>query len=423
VSAYRSTTLKLAASACNHALDHYEAGSPYDREPFAAGIAAHAVAQVAGETVRAGKELDLVAVGDAVVRELVTRGRSFDGVPEPPMSVDAAARGRQLAVDWLLFNPPSPTARYEAGLAVNRRWEPVAYDAPDAYYRAALDVLDIIEDTDEDGFGGIILSVEDYKSAPPTDADELDTVQIRGQLAVALAHHPEALIGRRGVVNLFKRRRFTADLTLDDEGRAQVDQWRRDIDHAIAAAEVRGPDGRRPANPGAGCVACPYVLRCEAARAMFRDTMAAKGAEVDRVTLATRYAVAKAMAEGLGKLTREAAREAPIEIPGGWVGYAPKTERSVRPGAHRILAREWFKVAEEAAVEWEAEHGQTLGLLAALDLGAGNVTDAIKALVPYSRAVKETYKADRERLEAALLEEVGTSKFDVHAGDLSASGR
>jgi len=271
----RSTALKLVAKTCLRALDFSEAGAPYDRTVFQAGIAAHAVCQVAGESARAGSTTDLRVLADRVVRELVTVGRGFDGVMEPPMPVQDAVQGRDLAIPWLEMYPPSPGARYEHGLAVDREWNPVAYNDPRAYYRAALDVFERIDDVDEEGYPEVTIIVDDYKSAPPTDATELDTVQIRGQLAVALAHHPDARIGRRAVTNLWRRKRYTSDLLLDDDGRFQVDQWRRDIDHAIAATEVRGADGRRPANPGAGCMGCPWVTRCDAAREVFRGSIVA----------------------------------------------------------------------------------------------------------------------------------------------------
>ena len=68
---------------------------------------------------------DYDAVSDSVVEQLVTTGRTFDGLPEPPLSVDAAIDGRQLALDWIALNPldPDPEAHYELGIAVDRDWQ------------------------------------------------------------------------------------------------------------------------------------------------------------------------------------------------------------------------------------------------------------------------------------------------------------
>jgi len=398
----RSTALKLVAKTCLRALDYSEAGAPYDRTVFQAGIAAHAVCQVAGESARAGSNTDLRVLADRVVRELVTVGRGFDGVMEPPMPVQDAVQGRDLAIPWLEMYPPSPGARYEHGLAVDREWNPVAYNDPRAYYRAALDVFERIDDVDEEGYPEVTIIVDDYKSAPPTDATELDTVQIRGQLAVALAHHPDARIGRRAVTNLWRRKRYTSDLLLDDDGRLQVDQWRRDIDHAIAATEVRGADGRRPANPGAGCMGCPWVTRCDAAREVFRGSIVANDL-ADRSKLAQRWTVAKGIADAIGAMARVAAQDAPIPLPDGRVvGYEPTTEKAVKPSAVAEIARRWLK--REAPDD-------VIALLSALKLGVGNVNAALVQLVP-SKGDKE-YKAKREELADTLLSVVHGTTFGV----------
>lgn len=403
----RSTTLKLVERTCLRALDFYEAGVPYDRSVFQAGIAAHAVCQVAGESARSGADVDLRVLADRVVRELVTVGRGFDGVMEPPLPVGAAVAGRDLAIPWLEMYPPSPGARYELGLAVDRDWQPVAYTDPRAYYRAALDVFERIEDCDDDGYPNVTIVVDDFKSAPPTDAGELDTVQIRGQAAVALAHNPDARVVRRAVTNLWRRKKYTADLVLDDDGRAVVDQWRRDIDHAIAATEVRGADGRRPANPGAGCMGCAYVLRCEAAREVFAGTLVAgrDGGIEDRGRLAQRWTIAKGIADTLGAMVRVAAQDSPVPLPDGRVvGYEPTTERAVKPSAVAEIARRWLK--REAPDD-------VVALLSALKIGVGNVNAALVQLVP-SKGDK-TYREKRTELAETLLDTVHATTFGVFA--------
>ena len=403
--AMRSTALKLVGRTCLRALDYSEAGAPYDRGVFQAGIAAHAVCQVAGEAARAGAGIDLRVLADRVVRELITVGRGFDGVMEPPMPVQAAVAGRDLAIPWLEMYPPSPGARYELGLAVDRDWNPVAYNDPRAYYRAALDVFERIDDMDEDGYPNVTIVVDDFKSAPPTDATELDTVQIRGQAAVALAHHPDARVVRRAVTNLWRRKKYTADLVLDDDGRAVVDQWRRDIDHAIAATEVRGADGRRPANPGAGCMGCPWVTRCDAAREVFAGTIVAgrDGGVEDRGRLAQRWAVARGVSDALNALIRVAAKDAPVPLPDGRVvGYEPTTEKAVKPSAVAEIARRWLK--REAPDD-------VLALLGALRIGVGNVNGALVQLVP-SKGDKE-YRQKREELADILLDTVHATEFGV----------
>jgi hypothetical protein len=420
--AQRSTTLKLVGSACPHALDHYEAGAPYDREIFAPGIAAHAVLQAVGEAVSAGRDVSdgvTEKIADGVVRQLVTVGRSFDGVPEPPMSVDSAVKGRDIALRYLVFHPLSPSARYEHGFEVDRNWRPVPYNSENGWYRGALDVIDVLDNADEEGNGGQIVEVLDFKSAWPTDADELETVQLRGQAAIAVAYHPTAAIVRRTVANLRTGATYSADLPLDDEGLATIGRWRQDADLQIIQADHRGPDGKRPARPGGGCVACPYVGRCGPARAFFADTLAANaaGAPVTREQLGARYAVATGIADHLGKLAKAAARNAPIRLPDNrYVGYAPTERRKARADAPQVLAQAWHKVPAGDAADWNAAHPEELGLLTAVKLGAGNIDAALVQLVPSAHG-DDTWKERRAELAERLTETVGASEFGIHRAE------
>lgn len=412
MSAQRSTTLKMVGKHCPRVLDHYEANAPYDRSMFAAGIAAHAVLQIVGEQVVARKvdaPGDVEAIADAVVHELVTKGRSFDGVPEPPMSVESAVAGRDLALAWLEENELRADARYEFGAAVNARWQPVHYDAPDAYYRAVFDVLEpmAVEDEESAGEGWV---VRDYKSAWPTCEDELNTVQMRGQAALAAALHPDADFIRQEVVNLRTRRSWHRDIWLDDEGKALLARWRRDIDLAIAQAEHRGPDGNRPAAPGAGCVGCPYLLRCEPARAYMRDSVLDG---VDRDGLALRFSVAHAFREELFALAKKACAEGEIDVHGGVVGFVPKSKREAVTDVHRVVAHAWFKVDVGGALAWDADHTDLLGLVQALKPGATAIDNVAKRLHPFTRG-DTSWKEARAALEQRALATVLTPEFGVH---------
>lgn len=408
--AWRSTTLKLVEERCPAALDFYEARAPRDLSVFQPGIAAHAVLQVVGDAVREGKAADPGAIGDAVVRELVTVGRAFEGDAEPPMSVQHATEGRDIALRYLEFHELSPTARYELGLAVNRRWEPVAYNAPDVYYRAALDVLDVVETEDDDGYPSTLAVVTDWKSAWPTSAAELATIQLRGQGAIVAAHHPEAAVLRRRAANLRTGIAYEDELVLDDDGQGVVRRWRSDIDHAIAAAEARGPDGRRQARPGAGCLGCPYLTRCEAGRGQLRGSLA----EGDREMVARRFALADAIRAELFEVCKTLAAEAPIRLPdGGEVGFREAEEREAADEAARHLAHAWFGVPESDASTWDAQNARLLGLLAAIGLGVGAIERAARAIHPRRKGAP-TWKADREALLSRTLTTRTTAKFGIH---------
>lgn len=405
--AYRSTALRLVDDACPAALDFSEANTPFDRDVFQVGIAAHAVLQVVGETLRAGKTVDAAVVGNSVVRELVTVGRAFEGEPEPPMSVAAATAGRDLALDYLTSNELSATAEYERGLAVDANWKPVGYDSPEVYYRAALDVLDIVEAGDDDGYQTTTVIVSDWKSSWRTSADELDTVQLRGQAAIAVAHHPEATIVRRRAVNLRTGRAFEADLVLDDAGMQTIARWRADIDHAIAAAEARGADGKRPYRPGAGCFGCWYLTRCEGARQHLRgsllDGLSAEG-------IAVRLAALEAMRAELIVRAKALADEGPIPLPdGGFVGFTVKVQQKTTETAP--IAHDWFHVEDPET--WDGQHGEILGLLATLLPGVTSIKRVAKTLYP-SRRGEAGWKESREALLAASVTPKAIAQFGVH---------
>ncbi len=399
----RSTTLSMAARHCLRTLDHYEAGAPYDRSIFGAGIAAHAVLQACVE--RPGAPVS--ALADEVVRAITTVGRTFDGVPEPPIPIQRALEGRDLALAWLAEHGIPEGARAEAGLAVDRDWKPCAYDSPDAWWRAAVDVVFEADYEDEDlAARGAV--VRDWKSAWPTDAGELDTVQLRGQALLAVAHHPEADFVTRQVVNLRTGRLYESMLWLDDDGKNMLVTWRRDLDLAIAAAEHRGPDGTRPASPGAGCLGCPYLLRCEPARAHLRG-----GAIVEPTAeaIAIRLAVIEAARDELVTLAKAALEEGSVPVPGGVVGYIAKNVREPAEDATRGLAHAWFQ--PENPTTWDAQHGDVLGLLSALRPGVSSLENAAKVLHPFNRG-DAAWKQRREDLVDRLLTTRTITRFGIH---------
>ena len=401
--AHRSTTLGLFARTCARALDHYDARMPYDRTVYQTGIAAHAVLQIAGQH----PDRLVAEVADAVVHELTTTGRAFDGDPEAPMPVEAAAEGARIALGYLAHHDLSPTARYEVGLAAGSIWQAVPYSR-DAHYVAALDVLDLIEDSDDDGYASTVAVARDYKTSWATGSADLESLQMRGQAVLAAIHHPEAAIVRREVVSLRTGQTYAADLVLDDDGTATLARWRRDLDALIAAADHRGPDGRRPASPGACCVGCPYVLRCDAARAWWAGSVPS-----DPVGMATAYAVLEAARDALAPLVKAAAADGAIGIPGGSVGFVATPQRSALATSASTVAREWFHVRD--AGEWEAANGAWLGLLDAIGVGVSAVENVAKRLHPGRGPTKrDGWREAREELVDRCVASGVVAKFGIH---------
>ena len=112
----RPTTLRLFATCCPMAVQHYEDGTPQDRSIFATGTAAHDV-------------LHALAVNgpdsvDDTVAALLTAGR--EGVDaEPPLHPDPVFAGRDLALahyERTMGVLGTDHALYELGLAVSDDW-------------------------------------------------------------------------------------------------------------------------------------------------------------------------------------------------------------------------------------------------------------------------------------------------------------
>lgn len=344
---WRSTTLGIASKHCPRALDFYEAGAPYDRGIFAVGTAAHAILEAMGKASAAsGQWLQGDEAAELVRREcerLITVGRDFEGVPEPPLPSEAVWRGRDLALAFVDQRMLQPGYRYETGLAVNSSWQLCPF-GPGAWLRARIDCTGTrMPDWFEDDAGGPILDVIDYKSSYAARDGEMSALQrkIQGVLAwLAWGEGHDAL--RLVVVNFRLNREYELIVyPHEPEGARVMERWRRDIESEIKAREAqRGEDGRRPAVPGAGCFGCPYLQQCPEAQAYLEPVHGTASTE----DLARRYAVARAQAEALEEPLRIAAMEEPIQIPGAVVGYESQEQKTLErlPGAE-LLASEWWK--------------------------------------------------------------------------------
>lgn len=441
---YRPTTLRLADRHCPRAVDHYEQHRPYFREHFSAGIAAHAVLDVLGQqTVKAGQSLNEVQIegyAEAAARVLLVRGREFDGEREPPMAADAVFEGRDLAVRWAKANPLSPTARYELGAGFTAEWHSAGYRSEDSRFRLIFDVLDEIEIADEESAGRGVL-VRDYKTAWPTGADELDTLQMRAQAVCASILYPRADFVRQEVVNLRTGEAFTRTLWLQDG--TQIVRWRQDLTTAMDALdEMAGPadvveaegderganwtpppdkapsfiayNGRetcntcrrhisrhyggteyrcyprtdRPARPGPGCLGCPWAPTCDDAA---RFTKAC-GMDLEAEDVARRFAAADARRQAFFALAKAATEEQPVKIDGAVVGYVVQPGREPLPDA-----------AARVYTEWAARRGDLPGFLAALKPGVTALQGAARVLAPRDRDAQDElvarWTAPRTRAE------------------------
>ena len=350
---YSSTLLKTFANNCPAALGFHEANEPAFREIYQAGIAAHAVLQVVGEK-GATTEPEIQAVADAVAEELITKGRAFKGTPEPPMDPEAAIEGRDLAEAWLSWNE-LPPGKHETHLAMDEKGLPCLPESEHVRYDAIIDMVYTETQGDEEEALETVVA-RDYKSAWPTDATELETIQRKGQAVLVWLNHPEAHGITREVINLRTGGKFRETTWLDDEGLATMKQWRTDI-----LALCRAADATREARPGIGCIGCFYVLRCEPCR----DLLTTKERP------ASMYAAAKAIVAATEPVLKAEASHGPVpDGVGGMIGYQATKGR--QPDLDEL--------AGQVAALWTS--GDIAGLIRALKPGVTAVDKLAKVMYP-----------------------------------------
>lgn len=360
---WSSSSVKAALRWCPHALTLADEGAPRDTSIFDVGTVAHAILEDFHAESRTTRGAIITrdrarTIAYAVGAHMATEGRSFDGVPEAPVTPTAIHEGAQIALGWLARCEGylDPAALPEMALAVDRDWRPCDYRDPDAHWRAVIDTAGIVNDEDE----GCVIWTRDYKTAWPTSEAELETIQIRGQSLLLLAHaerlgfpHPDTLA--REVVNLRTGRIFTAAVNIEQEA-AMLDDWRAEIAALVKAVTAK----KRTPRPGAGCAACPYRLVC---------THAPPEA-VDIVSTAERYLALQAEADSLKAVLKEATRETPLTLSTGQVlGWRTQTKNKPAPRAHEDLTRMFDPDAS----------GAVIGLMKRV-IGVAGIQNAARAL-------------------------------------------
>ncbi len=404
---HRSTTLKLGSRHCPLAITHYLNGVEYDRRFYATGTSAHANIQAVIEATNAmGAALDeeeIAAVTLTVCEQMIRDGRMFEGVPEGPLKPESVWEGRALAMRYCAQHPIEPTDELiaEKGLAVDADWSPVPY-SKDAWFRAIADLMFIRVDEDEERRTRMLVH-RDFKSAWPTNAGELDTVQLKMQSVLAWKHHgeDEDVDGlRQEVTNLRTGVTYGRNLFAIDNLQETLDRWQEEVDATMRALDDgRDADGRYKASPGGGCTDCPYLANCEEGKVWCLDALEHKTTEERGIA----YSVMKSRAAALMKvLKQETADGSLIRIGGGKVvGAQATTTRTVAPGGEL-----------KAFAEWKERGGEIDGFITGLGLGVGQIDSIAKTLFP-----EPEMKEERDAWAATLCGSKGGSKFSIHNDD------
>ena len=396
--AYHPTELTLLTENCPAALDMREKRIPYDRTLFAAGIAAHAIMETAGNKVRElNRQLEseeIAAIAAEVVKRLIGEGRSYDGKPEPPLNPERVFEGRDMAVKYLNNHPISTTGLCEIGFAYDKSWKNVEYYAENARFRTILDVLDVIEDGNEEWVGRI-LEVTDYKTSWRADKSELDTLQRRAQaVTVWKSKYCKDVDGiRLRVVNLRTGGEYTREIWLTENGQETLRQWQSDLEQAMDAADWKDKDGKRPTSPGLRCMNCSYVLSCTPAKHFVYHTDLEDYAPQG---VANAYAVAKSITQKYESMAREACDRGTIETGDGLVGFIDKVRKIAASDAPDRL---W--------ATWKGAGGDVVGLLTAMKPGSSNLERAAKKL--YGRGAID----ERKEFIGELIDQQPYASFGV----------
>jgi len=414
------TSIQTMSAHCLRALDYSQAGVMRDERYFAAGTAAHAVLEALHrwQIQHPGVEMK-PPFRDEIARKVVLHlsepHPGYRGKEAPPLPLDRVQEGRDVALIWSNGRPPFK-GEPEVKLACDANWKPTT--DKESAYRGIMDVIDFEEGVEvdpDDGITADVLTIEDYKTAWHTNESECDSKQQRFYALLGLAHHPSATILTRRIHNLRTGQTFEKSMWLDSDSEPIIGRWRREVEEAREVAAIRGPDGRRSATPGAGCVGCPWVRSCDAAAGILTD--------VDPSTLATRFAVSRALTESLATQLQDACNHGAIPVHGGSVGYrAASRNVFAKDGALNTVAA-WDRAAtpelDAADPVWLANSASTRSLIETLKPGAKSLKALADRLFPRARgkgarAAMVEVKENRARFLETVLLPIKTSVFGVH---------
>lgn len=374
-----STTLRYWRRHCAAAALHQLNGEEIDRAPFGAGVAAHAALQAMAEDVKFPLRAARKAAAALMMGERVYKGRK-----EPPYGPDAVMDGLRVATRWF-EEVATPRGNPEVGIAVNADWEIVEYEALH-HYGQILDIVRVFEDEDDYGDEIKALRIEDYKTAWSTGPGEIDSVQMHGAacLGVALAEREGCDAVEIQIAHVRKLRwlpkvprRLYFRQPRDGD---TIQRWREEIDLVVSSLEkIRGADPDEMASPGAGCTGCPFIDRCDPARA----TPHHQWRTSDPKTTAAEYLASSAVLSATETDLRQRAQDGAIPLPDGReLGFHPKERRVLRDGAIALLseALKWTPREESLVLNASLSGGNVRNLFKELHRAEGADHDKLQTL-------------------------------------------
>ena len=381
-SSYHPSDISLRERHCGHAITLKKNGTNYDRDIFQTGVAAHAVLEEIGLATNKNPNItidDVNKIADDTVISLTTKGRAYDKRPEPPMTIKQALEGKELALKHWVYNPLPNDAIYEMPLAYDKDWNRVDYYDDNVIFRTLLDMVQVYEETDEEGDTIKTILVRDYKTSWHIDTDMLDNLQRRAQAICIWLAYPDVDVIQLNVFGLRNGKSITRDINVHAEA-DMLKQWHKDIILALNILKLP-----QTPSPGASCFGCPFTKRCE---------HAATSSKLNE-SIIERYITSLAIAKALESDVKKITKEGNIKTNGGYVGYIKKTRSSADKTAVKNLHKTWLD-----------NNGETEGFLSMLSISATVIKKIIKQLGKQG--------LDTELLLNECLKESNYSQFGVH---------
>lgn len=375
---YHPTDISLRERYCGHALNLKAKNTPYDKEVFQVGVAAHAVLENLGKACNeAGESVSYEVaekIAEKTIIELASEGRAYDGIPEPPMKIKQALEGKTLALKHYVYNPLPADGIYEEHFAFNKDWERTDYNDESAVFRTMLDYILIETEVDEDGEEYTTAVVRDYKTSWYIDTDMLDNVQRRAQaVCVWLTKNVDLL---KMQVFSVRSGQCLERLIYTQTEQDTLEQWKQDIGTAVKIMAQK-----QVASPGISCIGCPYAYCCT-----YVSELATHGKHTIR-----KYAAATAISKALDKSVRALTKETPYRDANGLVGYKQKERVSATKDAAQTMAKIWVSnggtltdyISHLSLSMTQAK--RIAKLLAKQGLDAETVINSLSAKKPYSQ--------------------------------------
>jgi hypothetical protein len=315
------SNIKMAEQYCQYTLKLLHDDTPYDRRVFQTGVAAHYILEVLGKKAnqeqRELSQEETTETIETICKELVSKTRYYDGVPEPPMPLQDIHEAKLITEKWTRWNTLPHDANYEEEFAFDKDMNPCTYNDPNAIFRTIIDMVHVYKDEDQQ----TVAHVRDYKSSWYITG-QLDNIQRKAQAVVVwMKYRPDVLI--MDVTSIRTGQTISREIqTLPSE--PMLYEWADFI--KLAALKLTQINKLIP-QPGLNCYQCPFASSCR-----FAVEFANKSNHVVK-----KYSAAKALAKSLESEVKAITLDNPITQGNTTVGFVAKETKALHKNANEDI--------------------------------------------------------------------------------------